>query len=88
MDLLRRWRRTPPEGVYALYDGGERVGPLPVIYSHYGRGMHHWEVLVPAENADRMRGMHIDTLPNRTMLSGTLSGGIDPYQWHVEDPDR
>lgn len=85
MDLLRRWRRQPPEGVYALYDGGERVGPLPVIYSHYHRGYHHWEVLIPYEHALQIRGMHIDALPSRTMLTGTLSDGIESHQWNDGD---
>jgi hypothetical protein len=84
MGLLRRWQRVAPQGVYALYEGGERVGPLPVIYSHYRRGTHLWEVLVPFENADRMRGLHIDELPPRTQLHGTLSEAVDPHQWHVE----
>jgi hypothetical protein len=70
--------------VYALYDDGERVGPLPVIYSHYARGMHYWEVLVPMENAVRMRGMAIDQLPPFAVLTGTLSDAIDPYHWHVQ----
>jgi hypothetical protein len=85
MDLLRRWRREAPGGVYALYEDGERVGPLPVIYSHYRRGFHLWEVLVPAENATRMRGLRVDSLPARTQLHGTLSDAVDPYQWHAEE---
>jgi hypothetical protein len=87
MRLLRRWHRPPPVGVYALYEDGERVGPLPVIYSHYARGMHHWEVLVPMDNAARMRGMAIDQLPPFTILQGSLSDAIDPHQWHVEGGD-
>jgi hypothetical protein len=84
MGLFHRWRRVAPQGVFALYEGGVRVGPLPVIYSHYHRGMHHWEVLVPAENAVLMRGMHVETLPERTLLSGTLSDGVDPHQFHLD----
>ena len=84
MGLLRRWQRRPPGGVYALYDGGERIGPLPVIYSHYARGFHHWEVLVPAENALLMRGLDVAELPPYTMLEGTLSDAVDPHQWRVE----
>lgn len=78
----------PPQGVYALYDDGGRVGPLPVIYSHYARGIHHWEVLVPAENVEAMRGMHIDTLPGQTMLQGSLAADmLEPGRFHVEGDD-
>lgn len=88
MDLVHRWRRRPPQGVYALYEGGERVGPLPVIYSHYARGMHHWEVLVPFARAEDMRGLHVDELPDKTVLEGHLSEAVDPHQWHVEGDDK
>lgn len=84
MDLLQRWRRTPPQGVYALYDDGERIGPLPVVYSHYRRGRHFWEVLVPFDRAEHMRGLHVDELPAKTSLIGQLADAVDPYQWHVE----
>jgi hypothetical protein len=85
MRLLNRWRKVSPSGVYALYEDRGRVGPLPIIYSHYHHGYHVWEVLVPAENAERMNGMHIDLLPSRTQVVGTLSAGINPYQWHPDD---
>ena len=87
MGLLHRWRRVPPEGVYALYEDGRRVGPLPVVYDHYAKGTHMWEVLVPAENAHMMRGMHVDVLPPATQLHGALSTEVDPSKWHVEGGD-
>lgn len=70
-----------------MYEGGERIGPLPVIYSHYHAGFHHWEVLVPFERADQMRGLHVDELPASTVLEGTLSDAVDPHQWRVEHDD-